>query len=92
MNFWGFTPRILAELEARFPVFLRENLPVNPMKCEFFLPTVANAQIHEGLGSVRVLHTDEAWYGVTYREDLPDVQAAVAALHAQGCYPDRLFD
>lgn len=92
MNFWGFTPRILAELEARFPVFLRKNLPVNPMKCEFFLPTVANAQIHEGLGSVRVLHTDEAWYGVTYREDLPDVQAAVAALHAQGCYPDRLFD
>lgn len=92
MNFWGFTPRILAELEARFPVFLRENLPVNPMKCEFFLPTVANAQIHEGLGSVRVLHTDEAWYGVTYREDLPDVQAAVAALHTQGCYPDRLFD
>lgn len=92
MNFWGFTPRILAELEARFPVFLRENLPVNPMKCEFFLPTVANAQIHEGLGSVRVLHTDEAWYGVTYREDLPDVQAAVAALHAQGRYPDRLFD
>ena len=92
MNFWGFTPRILAELEARFPVFMRENLPVNPMKCEFFLPTVANAQIHEGLGSVRVLHTDEAWYGVTYREDLPDVQAAVAALHTQGCYPDRLFD
>lgn len=92
MNFWGFTPRILAELEARFPVFLRENLPVNPMKCEFFLPTVANAQIHEGLGSVRVLHTDEAWYGVTYREDLPGVQAAVAALHTQGCYPDRLFD
>lgn len=92
MNFWGFTPRILDELERRFPIFLRENLPVNPLKCEFFLPTVANAQIQEGLGCVRMLHTDESWYGVTYREDLPDVQAAVAALHAQGRYPDRLFD
>ena len=39
-----------------------------------------------------MLHTDGNWYGVTYREDLPDVQAAVAALHAQGQYPDRLFD
>ena len=92
MNFWGFTLRILAELERRFPDFLRENLPKNPEKCEFFLPTVANAQIHEGLGRVHMLHTDEAWYGVTYRADLPDVQAAVAALHAQGHYPDHLFD
>ena len=92
MNFWGFTPRILAELERRFPEFLRENLPKNPEKCEFFLPTVANAQIHEGLGRVHMLHTDEAWYGVTYRADLPDVQAAVTALHAQGHYPDHLFD
>lgn len=91
MNFWGFTPRILAELEQRFPKFLDENLPVNPEKCEFFLPTVANAQIREGLGTVRVLHTDEAWYGVTYREDLPSVQAAIAALHDAGTYPDILF-
>lgn len=91
MNFWGFTPRILAELERRFPKFLDENLPVNPEKCEFFLPTVANAQIHEGLGTVRVLHTDEAWYGVTYREDLPSVQAAIAALHEAGVYPEVLF-
>ena len=91
MNFWGFTPRILAELEQRFPKFLDKNLPVNPEKCEFFLPTVANAQIQEGLGSVRVLHTDEAWYGVTYREDLPSVQAAIAALHEAGVYPEVLF-
>ncbi len=91
MNFWGFTPRILAELEQRFPKFLDKNLPVNPEKCEFFLPTVANAQILEGLGSVHVLHTDEAWYGVTYREDLPSVQAAIAALHEAGVYPEVLF-
>ncbi len=91
MNFWGFTPRILDELESRFPKFLDQNLPKNPTKCEFFLPTVANAQIHEGLGSVRVLHTDETWYGVTYREDLPTVQAAIADLRKAGKYPEVLF-
>ena len=91
MNFWGFTPRILDELESRFPKFLDQNLPKNPTKCEFFLPTVANAQIHEGLGSVRVLHTDETWYGVTYREELPTVQAAIADLRKAGKYPEVLF-
>ena len=91
MNFWGFSPRILDELERRFPKFLEENLPVNPTKCEFFLPTVANAQIHEGLGSVRVLSTDEAWHGVTYREDLPSVQAAIEKMHKEGKYPEILF-
>ena len=91
MNFWGFTPRILEELEHRFPKFLEENIPVNPIKCEFFLPTVANAQIHEGLGSVKVLSTGETWHGVTYREDLPAVQAAIEKMHAEGKYPEILF-
>ena len=91
MNFWGFTPRILDELERRFPKFLEESIPVNPIKCEFYLPTVANAQIREGLGSVRVLSTDEAWHGVTYREDLPSVQEAIAKLHEEGKYPEILF-
>ncbi len=91
MNFWGFSPKILRELERRFPIFLKENLPVNPTKCEFFLPTVANAQIHEGLGSVQVLSTDETWYGVTYREDLPAVQAAIEEMHRAGKYPEVLF-
>ena len=91
MNFWGFRPKILEELERRFPKFLEENLPVNPIKCEFYLPTVANAQILEGLGSVKVLSTDETWYGVTYREDLPSVQAAIEEMHRAGKYPEVLF-
>ncbi len=91
MNFWGFTPKILEELELRFPKFLEENLPKNPAKCEFFLPTVANAQIQEGLGTVQVLSTEETWYGVTYREDLPQVQAAIEAMHKEGKYPAILF-
>ena len=82
MNFWGFTPRILDELAAEFPRFLQESVSVNPLKAEFYLPTVANNQLAANRATVRVLHTDESWHGVTYREDLASVQESVAAMHA----------
>ena len=63
MNLWGFSPMILSEIERRFPDFLRENLPKNPERCEFYLPSVANAQIQEKTATIRVLHTTETWYG-----------------------------
>lgn len=91
MNLWGFSPMILEEIERRFPIFLRENLAKNPLKCEFYLPSVANAQIQENTATIRVLHTDETWYGVTYREDLASVQEAIATMRAEGKYPEHLF-
>ena len=92
MNFWGFTPRILNELAAEFPRFLQESVSVNPLKAEFYLPTVANNQLAANRATVRVLHTDESWHGVTYREDLASVQESVAAMHAAGIYPPVLFE
>ena len=53
---------------------------------------MADAQIREGLGTVRVLKTNAQWHGVTYREDLESVQAALAEMTAQGIYPTRLWD
>ena len=91
MNLWGFSPMILTEIERRFPVFLRENLKKNPQRCEFYLPSVANAQIQEGTASIRVLDTTETWYGVTYREDLISVREAIASMRAEGKYPEVLF-
>lgn len=91
MNLWGFSPMILTEIERRFPVFLRENLKKNPQRCEFYLPSVANAQIQEGTASIRVLDTTETWYGVTYREDLISVREAIASMKAEGKYPEVLF-
>lgn len=91
MNLWGFSPMILEEIERRFPIFLHENLAKNPLKCEFYLPSVANAQIQENTATIRVLHTDETWYGVTYREDLASVQEAIAKMRAEGKYPEHLF-
>ena len=92
MNFWGFGPSMMKELERRFPAWLDENLPVNPDKCEYFLPFVANALIKEGVGTVRVLNCHETWHGITYREDLPDVINYITKLRAQGVYPETLLD
>lgn len=92
MNLWGFRQEMLAQFTGRFPAFLDANLPSNPLKCEYYLPSVANAQIQEGLGRIRVLHTDETWYGVTYREDLESVWNAIARLKQAGVYPERLWD
>jgi len=92
MNFWGFGPGMMEELERRFPEWLDKNLPENPLKCEYFLPFVANALIKEGAGSIRVLNCHETWHGITYREDMESVVSYIAALRAQGVYPETLLD
>lgn len=92
MNFWGFGPGMMEELERRFPEWLDKNLPGNPLKCEYFLPFVANALIKEGTGSIRVLNCHETWHGITYREDMESVVSYIAALRAQGVYPETLLD
>ena len=92
MNFWGFGPSMMEELERRFPAWLDDNLPKNPEKCEYFLPFVANALIKENEGSVRVLDCHETWHGITYREDMPDVVNYIASLREQGVYPETLLD
>ena len=84
-------PLYLRELERRFPAFLDENLPRNPLKCEYFVPSVVDAQLRAGTADVTMLHTDDAWHGVTYHDDLPDVVAALRALRAAGKYPDNIW-
>ena len=91
MNFWGFTPKMLAELWTRFPDFYAKEVPQNPQKCEFYLPSVVNAQLQAGTARVRVLPCSEVWYGVTYHEDLASVQAAIARMKAEGRYPENLW-
>ena len=92
MNFWGFGKSMLRELQQRFPAWLDENLPVNPLKCEYFLPFVANSIIKEGRGSVRILNCHEAWHGITYKEDMDSVVNYLAELRSQGVYPEALLD
>jgi len=87
MNLWGFTPSYLDECAERFPLFLDKNLPVNPEKCEFFLPTVVSELITEGKADVRVLDNTDKWYGVTYKEDKAVVTEAFRTFREQGVYP-----
>ena len=92
MNFWGFTPEILDEIWDAFPAFLAENLPANPEKCEFYLPTFVGSRLAEGKVRVRVLPCMETWHGVTYKEDLDSVKAAIGQLKREGKYPARLWE
>ncbi len=88
MNLWGFTPSYIEECSKRFPAFLDENLPKNPEKCEFFLPTVVAELIAENKADVKVLDNTDKWYGVTYKEDKEDVVNAFKELKAAGVYPE----
>lgn len=90
MNMFGFTPSFFTELEKRFPVFLQENAK-NLQKAEFFLPFVVNQLLQEGKARVKILPTDEKWFGVTYPDDRPYVQKALGDLIRRGVYPENLW-
>jgi NDP-sugar pyrophosphorylase family protein len=89
MNMFGFTPGFMRELEVRFPHFLAGMQ--NPSKDEFFLPNIVDELLTVGKARVRVLKTDERWFGVTNPGDLPVVQNAIRRLVESGVYPARLW-
>lgn len=91
MNLWGFTRSYLDEAWARFPAFLEQALKADPMKAEYYLPTVVSQLLADGKARVKVLRSHDKWYGVTYQEDKPTVVAAIAAMTAQGLYPENLW-
>ena len=92
MNMWGFTKSILGELDGRFGAFLEQNLPVNPLKCEYFLPFVVDELLKSGWAEVTVLKSVDRWYGVTYKEDKEMVVKAIKGLKDSGLYPQKLWE
>ena len=91
MNMWGFTRSYLDEAEARFPAFLEETAKTNPLKGEYFLPSVVSQLLAEKKARVRVLSSEDKWYGVTYKEDKPVVVNALAEMRSSGVYPQNLW-
>ena len=89
MNLWGFSKSILTELESGFVEFLKNELPGNPKKAEYFLPFAVDALLQEGKATVQVLTSQDKWYGVTYKEDKEMVVKAIAGLKEQGLYPEE---
>jgi hypothetical protein len=89
MNCWGFTPALFPALDAQLAEFLRDH--GDQVKAEFYLPAAVSVMIARREAGGRVLPTASTWFGVTYREDKPRVQAALAELVRRGAYPEKLF-
>ncbi len=91
MNFWGFTPSMMKEMEAGFPAALDKILAENPLKGEYFLPGVVDRLLREGKAEVKVLKSRDRWYGVTYKKDKESVVSALQSMKDKGEYPDKLW-
>lgn len=89
MNLFGFTPDYFAHSEAYFREFLKAN--IENLKAEFFIPLMVNKVISEGTATMRVLSTTANWFGVTYKEDKPQLMAKIEELIALGEYPRNLW-
>ncbi len=88
MNFWGFTPEFLDCLEDGFRAFLESG---DLAKGEYLLPSVVDTRIKAGAITVRCLTSDDSWFGVTYAEDKPLVEASLRKLAEEGAYPASLY-
>ena len=89
MNLFGFTPDYFAHSEAYFKEFLAEN--IDNLKSEFYIPKMVNKVISDGTATMRVLRTSSNWFGVTYKEDKPQLMAKIEELIERGIYPRNLW-
>lgn len=90
MNMWGLSPAFINELEDGFPAFL-SNIKEGDGKAEYLLPKIVDQLIQSGRAKVKVLETQDRWFGVTYKEDKPAVSSAIKKLVAEGIYPNQLY-
>ena len=89
MNMWGLTPEFFAILKNGFEQFLNKT-DMEDLKAEYLLPTIIGELLKEGTVSVKVLKSEDQWFGVTYKEDRETVVEAVKSLIDKGIYPDKL--
>jgi UTP-glucose-1-phosphate uridylyltransferase len=89
MNYWGFTPKIFGQLREHFEKFLVAN--AGDLKKECYIPSTVNDIIVAGQGKVKMLKSNDPWFGVTYRQDHAHVVESVKRLIAKGTYPERLW-
>ena len=90
MNFFGFTPDYFRHSESFFKEFLSEN--IDNLKSEFYIPRMVNKVINDGTATMKVLSTRADWFGVTYKEDKPQLVAKIESLIEQGVYPRNLWE
>lgn len=91
MNCWCFMPELIDEIEKYFIEFLSTEVKENPLKSEFYIPFLVRDMLNAKKCTVDVIETDDKWFGVTYKEDKPDVVKSITALVNEGKYPEKLW-
>ena len=91
MNMWGLTPDFLDVLEKGFKEFFEKEVPGNPQKAEYLIPIFIGELLEQGKMSVKVLKTNDTWYGMTYHEDVAAVKDSFKKMLADGVYKADLF-
>ena len=91
MNMWGLTPDFLGVLEEGFKEFFEKEVPGNPMKAEYLIPIFIGELLEQGKMSVKVLKTNDTWYGMTYHEDVASVKDSFKKMLENGVYKADLF-
>ena len=91
MNMWGLTPDFLTTLEEGFKEFFEKEVPGNPLKAEYLIPIFIGELLEHGKMSVKVLKTNDTWYGMTYHEDVAAVKDSFKRMLENGVYKTDLF-
>ena len=91
MNMWGLTPEFLNVLEKGFAAFFEKEVLANPLKAEYLIPIFIGQLLEKGQMAVKVLKTNDTWYGMTYREDVEAVRESFRKMLAEGVYTEELF-
>ena len=91
MNMWGLTPDFLDVLEEDFKEFFEKEVPNNPLKAEYLIPIFIGELLEQGKMSVKVLKTNDTWYGMTYHEDVAAVKDSFKKMLEKGVYKADLF-
>ena len=91
MNMWGLTPDFLTTLEEGFKEFFEKEVPGNPLKAEYLIPIFIGELLEQGKMSVKVLKTNDTWYGMTYHEDVAAVKDSFKRMLENGVYKTDLF-
>ena len=91
MNMWGLTPDFLDVLEEGFKEFFEKEVAKNPLKAEYLIPTFIGELLDAGKMSVKVLRSNDTWYGMTYHEDVASVKDSFKKMLEKGLYKADLF-
>ena len=91
MNMWGLTLDFLDVLEEGFKEFFEKEVVKNPLKAEYLIPTFIGELLEQGKISVKVLRSNDTWYGMTYKEDVVSVKDSFREMLEKGIYKADLF-